>query len=861
MFSSTGSVSVVIINFRGADDTIECVRQTLAVDFPADKLEIIVIENGSGDDSLARLTAAFGDEKQVRIVTSAENLGFTGGCNLGAKSAKGEFLAFLNNDAKPDKGWITAALAQFDVSPAVAAVGSKVLDWDGIAVDFVGPGLTWFGMGFKPNLGRADRPEFDVPRDILFGTGSALFVRRTVFAELGGFDERLFMFYDDVDLGWRLNLRGYRVRFAPDSVVRHKHHGSMKSFGDYREEYLLERNSLMVLYKNIGEENLGRFLAGALALSSRRAIANGKVDSEAFDIRNAGGPDELAEEAKTPKGVLSSVFGVDQFVAELPALQTARAEIQSTRTRTDTEMFRLFDGFFSPLNFDQGFLDGYEAVVAGLGIQQATQRTRILVITGDALGAKMAGPGLRAWKISEALSAEHEVRLVTWNRAARESDAFEVHHVDLQNERQMRVHEEWADVIFFQGYALYHFTTLQASKKVMVVDIYDPMHLEQLEQGREHGAARWNHQVASATEVLNQQLARGDFFLCASDRQRLFWLGQLAALGRVNPDNYAADDKLDGLITLAPFGMDSQPPVKTRKALRGVVPGIGENDKIVIWGGGIYNWFDTLTLVRAVGKVAETHDDIRLFFLGVTHPNPDVPEMAVVQQTRQLAAELGLTDKNVFFNQTWVDLDDRQNYLLEADAGVSTHYDHIETTFSFRTRILDYLWAKLPIVTTDGDSFGDLVAAEGLGVAVPERDVQALADALEKVLYDPEAAAEARANVSRVREDFTWERVLEPLLEFCRHPEPAPDRALELVGGGTAAGSATGRSRGRLGRVAEHPTFSGPMTKEEKFHRIASRRHGFRRDLALARFYVFDGGVPMLRDKITSRLASTRASK
>jgi GT2 family glycosyltransferase/glycosyltransferase involved in cell wall biosynthesis len=850
MFSSTGSVSVVIINFRGADDTIECVRQTLAVDFPADRLEVLVVENGSGDGSLERLTAAFAHDAQVRIVTSAENLGFTGGCNLGAKSAKGEFLAFLNNDAKPDQAWISKALAQFDVSPAVAAVGSKVLDWDGKTVDFVGPGLTWFGMGFKPNLGKADAPEFDVPRDILFGTGSALFVRRSVFAEIGGFDERLFMFYDDVDLGWRLNLRGYRVRFAPASIVRHKHHGSMKSFGQYREDYLLERNALIVLYKNVGDENLGRFLAGALALSSRRAVALGGVDSEAFDIRNAGGADELTPDARAPKQVLSSVYGVDQFVKELPSLAASRAEIQATRARTDTELFRLFDGFFSPLSFDQGFLDGYQAVVSGLGIQQATQKTRILVITGDTLGAKMAGPALRAWKISEALSAEHEVRLVTWTAANRDSDAFEVHHVDLQNERQMRVHEQWADIIFFQGYALKHFTTLQQSSKIMVADIYDPMHLEQLEQGREHGRVRWNHQVASATDVLNQQLERADFFLCASERQRLFWLGQLAALGRINPDNYAADDKLDNLIALAPFGLDSNPPVKTRPALRGVVPGIGENDKVVIWGGGIYNWFDTLTLVRAIARVAETHDDIRLFFLGVSHPNPEVPEMAIVQQTRRLAAELGLTGKNVFFNDTWVDLDDRQNYLLEADAGVSTHFDHIETTFSFRTRILDYLWARLPIVTTGGDSFGDLVAAEGLGVVVPERDVQALADALERMLYDPKAAKAAKTAVTRVREQFTWDRVLEPLLEFCRHPEPAPDRALELVG----TGSASNRGGARSG-------FQVEISKEEKFHRIASKRHGFRRDLALARFYVFEGGVPMLRDKVTSRLKSTRSAK
>jgi glycosyltransferase involved in cell wall biosynthesis len=82
-----------------------------------------------------------------------------------------------------------------------------------------------------------------------------------------------------------------------------------------------------------------------------------------------------------------------------------------------------------------------------------------------------------------------------------------------------------------------------------------------------------------------------------------------------------------------------------------------------------------------------------------------------------------------------VPYDERQNFLLEADVGVSTHYQHLETTFAFRTRILDYLCAPLPIVTTRGDSFASLVEAGSLGVSVEQRDVDGLADALERILY------------------------------------------------------------------------------------------------------------------------------
>ncbi|MFB2581131.1 glycosyltransferase [Herbiconiux sp. P15] len=845
-----GVVSVVVVNYRGADDTIECVKQLGAVDWPSADLEIIVVENGSGDDSLPRLTAAFAGDERVRVISSAENLGFAGGSNLGARSARGEFLAFLNSDAKPALGWVRGAVAQFETSPAVAAVGSKVLDWEGKVVDFVGGSLTWFGMGYKDHENQPDDERFQAPRDILYGTGSALFVRAATFEEVGGFDERFFMFYEDVDLGWRLNLLGYRVRFAPASVVYHRHHASMRSFGPYRESYLLERNALATLYKNLSAENLARFLPGAMALLARRAVSKSDLDSQLFDIRRfEGGADEFDETTPVAKESLAGLFALDQFVEELESLSVSRDDIQGRRRRTDAELFRLFGNMIHPLLGGSSYLTGFRAVVDAFEIESSSDRRRILVITGDSLGEKMAGPGLRAWKISEALADEHDVRLVTWNAANRHSDRFEVEHVQLQNERQMKVHEQWADVIFFQGYALHHFTTLQKSEKIVVADIYDPMHLEQLEQGREFGTERWTNIVRSATEVLNQQLSRADFFLCASERQRLFWLGQLAALGRINPANYAADDSLDELISIAPFGLDSTPPRHTRDAIRGVVPGIGKADKVIIWGGGIYNWFDTLTLVRAVGQLAEKRPNVRLFFMGTAHPNPDVPEMAVVQKTRQLSADLGLTGRHVFFNESWVDLDDRQNYLLEADVGVSTHFDHIETTFSFRTRILDYLWAGLPIVTTGGDSFGDLVEKEGLGVAVRERDVDALADALERMLYDAPARKKAVQAVARVREDFTWERTLAPLVAFCRDPHPAADRVLGSLSAplDLAAGAGGRRSR--------------PVTAEEKFQAISTRRHGIRRDLALARHYVENGGLSSLGGKIRSRLAYRKAGK
>jgi glycosyltransferase involved in cell wall biosynthesis len=398
--------------------------------------------------------------------------------------------------------------------------------------------------------------------------------------------------------------------------------------------------------------------------------------------------------------------------------------------------------------------------------------TRIAVVTADVLSEQMAGPAIRSYHIAEQLAGEHDVTLISTARCDISHPRFQCRYAAWSS---LRSAVGRAEVVIFQGFVSYHAPWLLRSDKILVIDLYDPMHFEQLEQLKDRTPPERRATHDLTIRVLNEQLVRGDFFLCASEEQRHLWLGQLAAFGRVSPENYNADPSLRTLLAVCPFGMPDKPPVQTRHAIKGAVAGIGPNDVLILWAGGVYNWFDPLTLVRAVHRLAAERGDVRLFFLGMKHPNPDVPDMKVAWRARQLSNELGLTGKHVFFNDGWVDYADRQNYLLDADVGVSTHYEHVETTFSFRTRILDYLWAGLPVVATGGDTFARLISAEGLGVIVPELDVEGLADALARALYDEDFAAECRLNVARFRADFQWRRTLAPLVEFCAHPTRAAD--------------------------------------------------------------------------------------
>ncbi|WP_303323869.1 glycosyltransferase family 4 protein [Actinomyces radicidentis] len=402
-------------------------------------------------------------------------------------------------------------------------------------------------------------------------------------------------------------------------------------------------------------------------------------------------------------------------------------------------------------------------------------RARVLVVTLDTLGDRMAGPAIRAWEITAHLAARgHWARLVTFAERTRRSPDFEVASIGVDS---FRKEVEAVDVVIIQGYVAATFPWLADVDQKIVYDLYDPFHLESLEVERYQPLPLRHAALARALTELGTQIARGDFFICASEKQRDLWLGHLAAAGRVNPLTYDSDPSLRELIDVVPFGTADVQAEQRRHALKGAVPGITEDDPVVIWGGGVYNWFDPLSVVRAIDQVRAEVPNVRMVFLGMKHPNPDVPEMRMAARTRQEADRLGLTGRHVFFHEDWVEYDDRVNFLMDADVGISTHFAHIETDFSFRTRILDYLWTGLPIVSSDGDAFASLITAESLGRVVPVGDVDALAQALALLLTDPAGREETRQRVNRAAAAYRWEQVLAPLFQFCDDPRHAADWA------------------------------------------------------------------------------------
>ena len=417
----------------------------------------------------------------------------------------------------------------------------------------------------------------------------------------------------------------------------------------------------------------------------------------------------------------------------------------------------------------------------------------VLLISHDLVGPRMAGPGMRYWELARVLSHSCAVTLAapegsrlpfsgdhtsgSLGESPCDGASFRLVQYPRHDAETMRQWVQAAEVVVVPGDSLIEFPFLCSSDRCLVMDGYDPHTFESLAWNRERPLQERLDSHRQRLRILEMQCAAGDFFICASERQRMLWLGWLEAAGRVNPLTYDADHTLHALVDTVPTGVPAEPAQHTRPLVRGVVPGIGENDPLLVWGGGVWNWLDPLTLIEAVARLVRKHPTLRLFFPGSRHPYQTfVPDMAMRQAAVDLCEAKGLTDKHVFWGD-WVPYQERQNYLLEADVGCSMHFETVETHFSFRTRVLDYVWAGLPMVVTRGDAASEWVEQYGLGEVVGYQDVDGVASAIDRLISVPRT--DFAPGFERARQVRSWEQCAEPLVRYCQNPYRASDRDLD----------------------------------------------------------------------------------
>jgi GT2 family glycosyltransferase len=533
---TTPTVSVIVVTYNGREHLDPVFGSLLAQDWPAERLELLCVDNGSVDGSREHLAERY---PEVRVEALGRNTGFAGGCNAGARAATGELLCFINDDMRAEPGWVRAMVGPLLADPGLGATGGKVLSWDGTTVDFAGAVMNFEGRGGQVGFGEPNQPgRHDRGGPMLFANGGSLAIRRDRFLDVGGFDEDFFAYYEDVDLGWRLWLYGLGVRFVPEAVTYHRHHGTSAKLPQGKLRVLYERNALLAAVKNYEAANLPRVLAPAYMLAARRAVADSGVDVAGFDLNR---PERVEELVPAPEAV-ATLVALDEVNRLLPQALAKRAEVQRRRVRSDASLRELFGQPWFAARPDPGYVALQASLVELFGVEQlfTASRPKVLVV---AAGGPGAGPGERALALCRALAGDADVTLAAAGPGAQVAGGFEV--VGRDGRRLRRLAGD-ADLVVCRQGALAADPWLARLPAPLVVDLDEP---------------------CPPAGPPTAELAAGDFFLCPDERAWATVTGMLHLLGRLTPELYDRDPTLRSFVATAGDGPDGL------AALRGFLAG------------------------------------------------------------------------------------------------------------------------------------------------------------------------------------------------------------------------------------------------------------------------------------------------
>jgi glycosyltransferase involved in cell wall biosynthesis len=406
-------------------------------------------------------------------------------------------------------------------------------------------------------------------------------------------------------------------------------------------------------------------------------------------------------------------------------------------------------------------------------------RKHVLVISPDRLEGQVAGTSIRALELARVLSKSADVTLAAVGDSPAQVDGLPCVGYHPQAPATLGPVLGAADVVVSGPQWPPLMRRLRRSGARLVFDLYVPEPIETV--GGFPGDRRKVRSLLTQFAIDRQldALRSGSAFLCASERQRDLLLGAMLAERLIDPVRHDADPSLRSLLDVVPFGLPDEPAVAHADGPRSAFPDrIAPGDEVVLWNGGLWPWLDAETAIRAAALLAERRPSVRLVFMGAAR---QLPAQRAAERARALAGELGVLDRSVLFNDSWVPYERRADWLLAAACAISTHGDHLETHFAFRTRLLDCFWARLPVVCTTGDDLADVVERENAGRAVRAGDPEATAAALGMVL-DRGRGAYAPA-LERIAARYTWPVVAEPLVRMVSDAPPPPRRPPALRAG------------------------------------------------------------------------------
>lgn len=373
---------------------------------------------------------------------------------------------------------------------------------------------------------------------------------------------------------------------------------------------------------------------------------------------------------------------------------------------------------------------------------------RVVLISSHPVSSRMAGPGIRYYKLAKNLSKHFEAILLIPGETDLRGEGFEMRRFSYGEWRNLKGR---CDFLITQGYRipLRVITSFNGRK---IIDLYTPMPVEFREHLKGRSSALIKNfkylKVLAKTYFLMRE---GDCFLCANERQVRFYQGMLLSWGIGEKP-----------FLIVPSGIDDEVPSE-RDYLR--EKGIKKDDEAVfLWNGGLWRWMDPFTPVKGIGKLKERGLNAKLLFLGRRTPVREEKGVEVTYEVISEIERMKLSDR-IFFRDEWTPFDESLKFAASSTACICTFYRTLEAEISFRTRFLDSLQVLTPVIWTDGDFFSELIKREKLGYVIQPMDVDGITEAM-IALLDRKKRSEFCENIRKARERFLWKNVLSPLVEF-----------------------------------------------------------------------------------------------
>jgi GT2 family glycosyltransferase len=310
-------ISIIIVNYNGIKFIKRCLNSVLNSDYP--NFEVIFIDNASTDGSYELVKESFCSDTRLRIIRNIKNLGSAEGRNIGAKNAKGDLLVFLDNDTEVESNWLKEMIKVFLSDNTIGAAQCKIIQlYDQRLIDSAGQFIDFLGYGY-PRSNEEDKGQYNRVEDVFYADGAALIIRRLVCNQVSLnnslFDTDYFPVYgDDLDLCWRVRLRGYRVVFIPTSVVYHARTATNLYKLSSRLIFSHAKNRIMTLIKNYSLRKLAKYMPFLLFWETVRAVIllNSKSDDSIAILK------AILWNLKNLKKTWKKRLIVQQFIRKVP---------------------------------------------------------------------------------------------------------------------------------------------------------------------------------------------------------------------------------------------------------------------------------------------------------------------------------------------------------------------------------------------------------------------------------------------------------------------------------------------------------------------------------------------------------------